>query len=36
MIKEFSVDLGDIFTELPEYPEFQKGIRRAPKRINHC
>ena len=26
------VKLEDIFTELPEYPEFEKGIRRAPKR----
>ena len=27
---EFSIE--DIFEELPEYPEFKKGIRRAPKR----
>ena len=26
------IDLGDIFTELPTYPEFQQEIRRAPKR----
>lgn len=25
-------ELEDIFSELPEYPEFQEGIRRAPKR----
>ena len=27
-----SFNLGDIFPELPEYPEFIEGIRRAPKR----
>lgn len=32
MINELRIDLGDIFTELPEYPEFKEGIRRAPKR----
>jgi urocanate hydratase len=26
------VKLEDLFTELPAYPEFEKGIRRAPKR----
>lgn len=30
--KAMQVKLDDIFAELPEYPEFQKGIRRAPKR----
>lgn len=30
MIKQVSIE--NIFKELPEYPEFQKGIRRAPKR----
>ena len=32
MINELRIDLGDIFNELPEYPSFQEGIRRAPKR----
>jgi len=32
MNNELKIDLGDIFTELPEYPRFQEGIRRAPKR----
>jgi urocanate hydratase len=32
MVNELRIDLGDIFTELPEYPEFVEGIRRAPKR----
>ncbi len=26
------ISLEDIFSELPEYPEFKEGIRRAPKR----
>ena len=30
--KAMQVKLDDIFAELPEYPEFQVGIRRAPKR----
>ncbi|MEC9485658.1 MAG: urocanate hydratase [Candidatus Izemoplasma sp.] len=29
-IKQLSLD--DIFSELPEYPQFEEGIRRAPKR----
>jgi len=32
MIINMEFTIGDIFTELPEYPEFKKGIRRAPKR----
>ncbi len=28
--KEFTIE--DVFKELPKYPEFKKGIRRAPKR----
>jgi urocanate hydratase len=32
MSEQLKIDLGDIFTELPNYPSFQKGIRRAPKR----
>ena len=27
-----NITIGDIFKELPEYPTFQEGIRRAPKR----
>ncbi|MFA5493050.1 MAG: urocanate hydratase [Bacteroidales bacterium] len=27
-----SITLKDIFNELPEYPKFQEGLRRAPKR----
>ncbi len=30
--KAMQVKLEDIFAELPEYPAFEKGIRRAPKR----
>lgn len=30
--KAMSVKLEDIFPELPEYPEFVSGMRRAPKR----
>lgn len=30
--KAMQVRLEDIFPELPAYPEFQEGIRRAPKR----
>ena len=30
--KAMQVKLDDIFAELPEYPAFEKGIRRAPKR----
>jgi urocanate hydratase len=29
---EMNIDLGHIFSELPQYPEFEEGIRRAPKR----
>jgi len=32
MRPEKIISLDDIFKELPEYPEFVKGIRRAPKR----
>jgi len=32
MTPEKIISLDDIFKELPEYPEFVKGIRRAPKR----
>ena len=32
MDKTREFNLGDIFSELPEKPEFQEGIRRAPKR----
>lgn len=31
-LKSMKVKLDDIFTELPEYPSFIEGIRRAPKR----
>ncbi len=27
-----NINIGDIFKELPTYPNFQEGIRRAPKR----
>ncbi len=30
--RSMTVKLEDIFNELPEMPEFEKGIRRAPKR----
>ncbi len=30
--KKMSIKLDAIFDELPEYPDFEKGIRRAPKR----
>ena len=29
---EKTITLEDIFNELPEYPKFVEGIRRAPKR----
>jgi len=32
MIQELKINLGDLFTSLPEYPTFKEGIRRAPKR----
>jgi urocanate hydratase len=30
-----TIDLGDIFDDLPKYPKFLDGIRRAPKRMSH-
>ena len=30
-----TIKMDDIFTELPKMPEFEKGIRRAPKRPMH-
>ena len=32
MINELKINLGDIYNELPDYPKFKEGIRRAPKR----
>ncbi len=32
MIQDINIRLEDLFETLPEYPEFQEGIRRAPKR----